>query len=54
MSKKSKGNCYICGEKHVDDEHFMHPVVNSPRMGICAYDGSLDHFEFQPWKIKKE
>jgi hypothetical protein len=44
--------CFDCAPKHKDDEHFMFPVTNSPRMGVCAYDGELDVFEFCPWAIK--
>jgi len=45
--------CAGCAEKREDDEHFMHPITNSPRMGQCAYDGELDIFEFDPCAIAK-
>ena len=50
------GNIYRCwkctGDKDDDGEYVMHPISNSPRMGVCGYDGELDTFEFQSWKIK--
>ena len=45
--------CYDCnGDTEDDGEYVMHPISNSPRMGVCGYEGELDTFEFQPWKIK--
>jgi hypothetical protein len=32
--------CESCAEKHECDEEMFLPVVNSPRMGVCGYDGS--------------
>lgn len=47
--------CKSCGEKHFEEVHdFNLPVTNSPRMGVCGYDGDLDIYEFDPGKIKKE
>ena len=43
---ESQFYCFECSEKHEDDEHYLHRVTNSPRMGICAYDGYYDTFEF--------
>jgi len=45
--------CADCGEKREDDNHFMHKVTNSPRMGECAYDGELDVFAFNPEAFPK-
>jgi hypothetical protein len=39
--------CDSCAEKHEHEEMLL-PVVNSPRMGVCAYDGELDVFAFKP------
>lgn len=47
--------CEACGKKHFEKIHeFDLPIVNSPRMGVCDYDGELDEYEFDPQKIKKE
>jgi hypothetical protein len=40
--------CAECGEKNEDDDHYMLPVTNSPRMGECGYSGELDTFAFDP------
>jgi hypothetical protein len=39
--------CDACAKAHDHDE-MMLPVVNSPRMGECAYDGELDKWTFNP------
>jgi hypothetical protein len=44
--------CENCSKEHRDDDHFLHPVVNSPRMGVCGYDGELDVFGFDPKFLK--
>jgi hypothetical protein len=31
--------CQACAESHDCDEYQRRPIVNSPRMGICGYDG---------------
>jgi hypothetical protein len=31
--------CDACAEKHDCEEEMMLPVVNSPRVGLCAYEG---------------
>jgi hypothetical protein len=49
---ENKFYCMNCAEKHEDDDHPMLPVTNSPRMGVCAYDGELDTFEFNSLKFK--
>ena len=36
--------CESCMEKHRHDS--VLPITNSPRMGICAYSGELDNYEF--------
>jgi endogenous inhibitor of DNA gyrase (YacG/DUF329 family) len=38
-------NPFYCDEhmkKHPDNDYAFLPVVNSPRMGVCGYTGSLD------------
>lgn len=39
--------CSDCVETHEHDE-MMLPVTNSPRMGVCGYDGELDTYDFVP------
>ena len=41
--------CSECAEK-VEDDAALLPVVNSPRLGECAYDGELDKWTFSPDK----
>jgi hypothetical protein len=43
--------CGKCGEEHEHEDMLM-PVTNSPRMGVCGYDGELDTFAFVPPKSK--
>lgn len=31
--------CYICTDNHECGEEMLLPVVNSPRVGVCAYSG---------------
>jgi hypothetical protein len=38
--------CEDCGEDHEYAE-MMLPVTNSPRMGVCGYDGELDRYDFE-------
>lgn len=45
--------CHNCGEKHADDDHFLHPVANSPRMGTCGYTGEYDDYDFYQMIGKK-
>lgn len=40
-SSDSPFYCAACGEKHEHSEMLL-PVTNSPRMGECGYEGSLD------------
>ena len=44
--------CPDCVKKY--DDEMMLPVTNSPRMGVCGYEGEHDIFEFNPvfsaWK----
>lgn len=43
--------CEDCAEEH---EHgSLLPVVNSPRMGVCAYCGDEDVYEFDPSHFEK-
>ena len=44
--------CDACGENHEHEDMLM-SVTNSPRMGVCGYDGELDKFVFDPKKIGK-
>lgn len=39
--------CKKCRKKHRcgDDDDFMLPVVNSPRMGVCGYTGEEEDFQ---------
>lgn len=44
-------------EDEADDEQrfdpdMLLPVVNSPRMGVCGYDGALDVYTFEDWKAE--
>ena len=42
------------------DPDMLLPIVNSPRMGVCGYEGELDVYTFEDWKaehpelVKKE
>jgi len=45
-------NCFYCEEcieKHMDesDHEFTLPVVNSPRMGVCGYEGDGGKYDFK-------
>jgi hypothetical protein len=40
--------CMECSDEYESDEMILLPVSNSPRMGVCGYDGELDDFEFDP------
>lgn len=44
-------NCYE--EYDSQDNEFFVAVTNSPRMGVCGYDGDMDIYEFNVDKIKK-
>lgn len=51
--------CAACGTKHAKtcpdfDDYSAFPVVNSPRMGVCAYTGSesIDTERDKPWNGK--
>jgi len=39
--------CDVCADVHEHDDMLL-PVVNSPRMGECGYDGELDTYSFNP------
>ena len=45
--------CKKCSETH-EHEDMMLPVTNSPRMGVCGYDGELDRYVFDPDKFSRE
>jgi hypothetical protein len=41
--------CKECFENHdCESKEYFLPVTNSPRMGVCAYDGDLDIWTFDP------
>jgi hypothetical protein len=40
--------CKECYEKYESEYDSMLPVVNSPRMGECGYEGELDIWTFDP------
>ena len=43
--------CEACSDKHGEDEYMM-PITNSPRMGVCGYDGGSDRFVFNIGKFQ--
>lgn len=43
--------CEACSEDHEYDS--LLPIVNSPRMGVCAYCGEQDIYEFDPKSFTK-
>lgn len=44
--------CDACAEAHGHEG--MLPVTNSPRMGVCAYCGEMDIYEFDPLKFERK
>jgi hypothetical protein len=42
--------CDSCGEEH-EHEGMLMRITNSPRMGVCGYDGELDKYAFELSKI---
>ena len=46
------GDAYYCdkcaGEHEQNNHNFLLPITNSPRMGVCGYDGVLDDYTFYP------
>jgi len=46
--------CGDCGDKFDMDEEQQLPIVNSPRMGECAYCGEADVFAFDPKALAKK
>lgn len=34
------------------DVDMLRPIVNSPRMGVCGYEGELDVYTFEDWKTE--
>lgn len=44
-----EGGCFCekCADESEDNEAFL-PIVNSPRCGVCGYDGELDRWVFDP------
>jgi formate-dependent nitrite reductase cytochrome c552 subunit len=45
--------CKACAEKSEVDMDMTLPITNSPRMGVCAYTGELDKYQYTPEKFKK-
>lgn len=39
---------YLCGKCVKKHGHAVLSVTNSPRCGVCAYDGGLDTYRFEP------
>jgi hypothetical protein len=48
--------CDACAKKNREDEEMMLPVVNSPRVGVCAYTGESDGVEWdeEEWEEMDE
>ena len=46
--------CDVCAKKHECGEDMLLPVVNSPRIGLCGYEGSplVDTFKLFVYKRK--
>jgi len=53
MNYERQFYCADCAEGHKDDDFGVLPITNSPRMGLCAYDGELDTFTFNPEAFAK-
>ncbi|MGB4438281.1 MAG: hypothetical protein WBJ13_03455 [Sedimentibacter sp.] len=43
-----------CFDKLENDESVFFTVTNSPRMGVCGYEGEFDVYEFDADKLKKK
>ena len=41
--------CEACAKKSEVDLDMALPITNSPRMGVCAYEGELDHYGFDEY-----
>jgi len=44
IEEKMGENCYLCdecGERHGCGDDVLLPVVNSPRIGVCGYEGGI-------------
>jgi hypothetical protein len=41
--------CAACAQ-NAEDAAAMLPFVNSPRAGVCGYEGALDRWTFDPHK----
>jgi Zn finger protein HypA/HybF involved in hydrogenase expression len=44
---KGETFCDTCGEDNEDDGALL-PITNSPRSGVCGYDGESDKWTFDP------
>lgn len=43
--------CESCADKSGDEEYYFLSTCNSPRMGVCAYDGEQDNDKFEVVKF---
>jgi len=43
--------CKKCGKKHIHDDMLL-PVTNSPRFGVCGYEGERDTFGYDPKGVR--
>ncbi len=43
-----KGKCYSCDQciEEYEGEYGSLPIVNSPRMGVCGYNGPTAEYEY--------
>ena len=41
--------CRACAERLDMEMEIALPVTNSPRMGVCGYEGELDHYGFEEY-----
>jgi len=47
---ESRGSCFVCGAE-LGKSKIKNPITNSPRVGVCAYDGRQDVWTFDPAKF---
>jgi len=48
---EAKYYCEECVNAQKLEEDYLLPITNSPRMGVCAYDGEQDVWTFDPAKF---
>jgi len=46
--------CGACAKKQMTDYTYWMPITNSPRSGVCGYDGEFDIWEFAPTGVNVE